>query len=263
LHDCVKENDIVELKAPAGQFFLDPESPAPAVLVCGGIGITPMMSMLRWRLDEQPDRLVYLFHGVRNGREHAFKRTVEDLAGSHPNFHLNIVYSKPDPDDLQGRDFQHAGHVDVDLLKRTLPQGKHDFYVCGPPAMMGSLLPALRAWGIPEGAIRFEAFGPASAPSEPGGAQDFAAIGSAQWEIKFRRSGRTLLWDGRDASLLDFAERHGVTVDSGCRAGSCGSCETKLVSGEVHYARKPDHDISAGYCLLCVGVPASNLLLEA
>lgn len=262
-HDCVHENDIIEIKAPAGQFFLDRESPAPAVLICCGIGITPMMSMLRWRLDEQPDRVVHLFHGVRNGREHAFKQMLEDIAGSNPNFHLNMVYSQPNPDDRKGRDFQHAGYVDVDLLKRMLPLGKHDFYVCGPPPMMESLVPALRAWGIPEGSIHFEAFGPASAQSALGGSPDSASIGSAQLDIKFRRSGRSLSWDGRDASLLDFAERHGVAVESGCRSGSCGSCETKLVSGEVRYARKPDHDISAGYCLLCVGVPVSSLVLEA
>jgi hypothetical protein len=233
------------------------------VLICGGIGITPMMSMLRWRLDEQPDRVIHLFHCVRNGREHAFKPTLEDLARSHPNFHLNLVYSKPDPDDRQGRDFQHAGYVNVDLLKRVLPQASYDFYVCGPPPMMASLLPALRAWGVPEGSIHFEAFGPASAQPAAGVSQDSRSIGSAQWDIKFRRSGRTLRWDGRDASLLDFAERHGVAVESGCRSGSCGSCETKLVSGEVRYARKPDHDISPGYCLLCVGVPDSSLVLEA
>jgi ferredoxin len=174
-----------------------------------------------------------------------------------------MVYSQPDPDDRQGRDFQHAGYVNVDLLKRMLPPGKHDFYVCGPPPMMESLVPALRAWGIPERAIHFEAFGPASARSALGVSQDSASIGSAQLEIKFRRSGRTLLWDGRDASLLDFAERHGVAVESGCRSGSCGSCETKLVSGEVRYVRKPDYDISPGYCLLCVGIPDSSLVLEA
>jgi ferredoxin-NADP reductase len=263
LHDRVHETDVIELRAPSGQFFLDPESAAPAVLICGGIGITPMMSMLRWSLDEQPDRVVHLFHGVRNGREHAFKRTLEDLAGAHPNFHLNMVYSQPDPDDRQGRDFQHAGYVDVDLLKRMLPPGKHDFYVCGPPPMMESLVPALRAWGIPESAIHFEAFGPASARSALGASEDPASVGSAPLEIKFHRSGRTLSWDGRDASLLDFAERHGVAVESGCRSGSCGSCETRLLSGEVSYARRPDHDISPGYCLLCVGVPVSPLVLEA
>jgi len=79
----------------------------------------------------------------------------------------------------------------------------------------------------------------------------------------FRKSARTLVWDGKDASLLDFAERHDVTIESGCRSGSCGTCEVKLIAGTVRYAEKPDHEITPGHCLLCVGFPDSPLELEA
>jgi ferredoxin len=82
-------------------------------------------------------------------------------------------------------------------------------------------------------------------------------------EIRFRRSGRTLVWSGQDENLLDFAERNGVSIDSGCRSGSCGTCETKLISGTVRYKHTPDHDVAAGCCLLCVGTPQSALVLEA
>ena len=263
LHDRVHEGDIIEIKAPAGQFFLDPDLSVPAILVAGGIGVTPMMSMLRWCLDMQPERSVYLFYGVRHGREQAFKQTLEALAGRHPNFQLNVLYSSPGPDDVQGRDFQSPGHIDVDLLKRALPHGRHQFYVCGPPPMMESLVSGLRAWGVLEEDIHFEAFGPASARSALGASQDAAMPGAARFEVKFSRSGRTLTWDGQDANLLDFSERHGIAVNSGCRSGSCGSCEIRLVSGLVHYAQQPDHDIADGNCLLCVGTPASPLLLGA
>ncbi|MBU6503397.1 MAG: 2Fe-2S iron-sulfur cluster binding domain-containing protein [Burkholderiales bacterium] len=72
-----------------------------------------------------------------------------------------------------------------------------------------------------------------------------------------------LTWNGPDANPLDFAERHDLSVDSGCRTGSCGACETRLVSGVVEYADKPDHDIASGQCLLCVGKPRSALVLDA
>jgi ferredoxin len=87
--------------------------------------------------------------------------------------------------------------------------------------------------------------------------------GIAPVEVQFRRSGRTLTWDGRDASLLELAERCGVAVEAGCRAGSCGSCETRLLAGTVRYASPPDHPVAPGCCLLCVAVPASALVLEA
>jgi hypothetical protein len=263
LHDRVHEGDVLEIKAPAGQFFIDPDPQVPAVLVCGGIGITPMMSMLRWCLDEQPERAIHLYYGLRHSGEHAYKKTLEQLAGSYPNFHLNVLYSRPGPEDVQGRDFQSTGHVDIDLLRRTLPHGRHQFYVCGPPPMMESLVPALHAWGVLADDIHHEAFGPASMRSVLGALPDAVLSGSAPMDVTFRRSGRTLAWNGQDASLLDFAERHGVVVDSGCRSGSCGSCETKLVSGTVRYAQKPDHDVTPGSCLLCVGMPGSALVIEA
>ena len=71
------------------------------------------------------------------------------------------------------------------------------------------------------------------------------------------------MWDGQDANLLDFLERHGVAMESGCRTGSCGTCETGLLTGSVNYADRPDHDIAAGCCLPCVGTPRSALVLDA
>ena len=263
MHDRVHEGDVLRVKAPSGHFHIDPESSLPAVLIAGGIGITPMMSMLRWCLAEQPGRAIHLFYGVRHGGEQAFRQELDRLAASHAGFHLNVVYSRPGPDDVPGRDFQHTGHIDIDLLRRVLPHGRHQFYVCGSAAMMETLVPALAAWGVAAGDIHFEAFGPSSVRLvEPEG-NSVPARRDAPVEVHFSRSGRTLAWDGQDDNLLDFAERHGVEVDSGCRSGGCGSCETKLVSGTVRYANKPDHDVAPGHCLLCVGVPASALALEA
>ncbi len=265
-HDRVQEGDILRVKAPSGQFFIDPDPAVPAVLIAGGIGVTPMMSMLRWCLAEQPQRTVHLYYGLRHGGEHAFKQVLEQLAASYSNFHLNVVYSSAGPKDVQGRDYLHAGHVDIDLLRRYLPHGRHRFYVCGPPPMMASLVPALGVWGVGSEDIHFEAFGPASLPpaqSALAQSDDARTRGIFPLDVRFVGTGRTLVWDGQDANLLDFAEHHGVEVDSGCRSGSCGSCETPLVSGTVRYAQKPDHDIRPGHCLLCVGTPQSALVLEA
>jgi len=233
----------------------------PAVLIGGGIGITPTMSMLRWCAAQQPQRTLHLYYGLRNGREHAFKAALQELAAAHPSFALHVVYSRPAADDRPGVDHQHTGHVDIGLLQRTLPHGRHQFYICGPAAMMESLVPALAEWGVPEGDLHFEAFGPASVRRLS--APQAAVQAGATLEMRFTRSGRTLGWDGSDANLLDFAERHGVAVESGCRSGSCGSCETRLLSGSVAYAQRPDHEVAAGHCLLCVGRPTSALELEA
>lgn len=260
-HDQVQVGDILRVKAPGGHFFIDPDASVPAVLVGGGIGITPMMSMLLWCLAHQPGRTVHLYYGLRNSHEHAFKAVLEAIASAHPALRLHIVYSRPEASDTAGRDYQHHGHVDAELLRRTLPHGRHQFYVCGPPAMMETLVPALAVWGVPVADIHYEAFGPASVKLP--GAPDAAAPDLAEVEVRFQRSGRTLTWDARDKSLLDFADRHGIVVDSGCRSGGCGSCETRLLAGTVHYDHAPDHDVAAGHCLLCVGRPSSPLVLDA
>jgi ferredoxin len=127
--------------------------------------------------------------------------------------------------------------------------------------MMQTLVPALVRWGVPITDLHYEAFGPASIDL-PGAARAPDPSGQ-QLEVRFLRSGRTLLWDGTDGSLLEFAERHGVRVESGCRSGSCGSCETQLVEGAVDYGEVPDHDIAPGHCLLCVGRPSTSLVLAA
>jgi ferredoxin-NADP reductase len=262
-HDRVNVGDVLQLKAPSGHFFIDPDPGVDVVLIAGGIGITPMMSMLQWCLDEQPARMVHLYYGLRHGGEHAFKQALDSLAAAHPNLHLNITYSRADAADRLGRDFQHEGHIDIALLRRTLPHGRHQFYVCGPAAMMESLVPALEDWGVARTDIHFEAFGPASVKGSSAQWIDAATRDAAGVSVQFVRSARSLVWNAADASLLDFAERHGVQVDSGCRAGSCGTCETKLLSGDILYAHKPDYDIAPGHCLLCVGVPTSAVSIEA
>lgn len=261
--DSLREGDVLKAKAPSGGFQLHADPSTPAVFVAGGIGVTPILSMLRWSLAHQPARLIHLFYGVRNGGDHAFKSVLEDMAREHPNFHLFVFYAAPGPDDLKGRDFQEQGFIDVNALKRLLPHGRREFYVCGPPPMMANLVPALGVWGVPAADIRFEAFGPASIVTSQD--SDTATRPGQQpaIEIKFRRSGRTLAWTGEDANLLDFAERNNLSVESGCRTGNCGSCETRLISGEVRYLRKPEHDLAPDRCLLCVATPVSALVLEA
>jgi len=258
-HSNVQVGDLLQVRAPSGQFFLDADAKEAIVLIGGGIGITPMMSMLRWSLEHRPQRDIHLYYGVRNGADHAFKSALSELAASNPCLHLHIVYSRPEDGDRMGQDFQHAGHIDISLLRQTLPAGAHQFYICGPGAMMNSLVPALIAWGVPDNRIHFEAFGPASVVKEPAS----ASRNDKPAEVRFARSGRTVHWNGDEPNLLAFAEAHGIDVDSGCRAGSCGSCVCKVVSGAVRYASQPDYDLAPGECLLCVGKPDGNLEIAA
>lgn len=259
-HDHVAPGAILQVRTPAGVFVLDDDASVPAVLIAGGIGITPLFAMARAALLTQPDRELHLVYGVRDSRELVFEADLLAMEQQHPNFHLTFVQSVPLIGERKADRYHAVGFIDVALLRRILPPGQHHFYVCGPPPMMASLVPALRDWGVAADAVHYEAFGPASIESAE---QVSATPLETPIDVQFATSARTLSWTGADTNLLDFAERHGIAVDSGCRSGSCGTCETAVTSGDVRYAQPPSFDVAMGHCLLCVGVPTRDLVLQA
>jgi ferredoxin-NADP reductase len=259
-HDHVREGDRLMVKAPSGHFHLTGDQQLPIVLIGGGIGITPMLSILNAVLERGTGQAVWLFYGVRNGSEHIMKEHLQHLAERHTNFHLHVCYSAPGKDDLEGADYQHHGRIDLPLLRNTLKLAHYQFYVCGPKPMMESLVPALKDWGVDSADIHYESFGPASLEKHERPVLTTGAEGP--FNITFSRSGKSLSWDPSADSLLAFAEANAIDVDSGCRAGSCGSCQTALTSGEVEYGQQPDADIEPGHCLLCIATPRGDLVLE-
>ncbi|MEW7977182.1 MAG: 2Fe-2S iron-sulfur cluster-binding protein [Candidatus Sedimenticola endophacoides] len=262
LHDHVPTGARLQVRAPAGHFLLR-EEPLPVVLIGGGIGITPMLSMLNTLLAGGSGREVWLYYGVRNGREQIMKGHLRALDEAHPNLHLHLCYSDPQPADREGIDFQHRGRVDLPLLRATLRLMRYQFYVCGPRAMMESLVPGLEEWGVAPGDIHYEAFGPATLKRIPAAAAAQAPGPGPEppRQITFSRSGRSAAWDPAAGSLLAFAEAQEIAIDSGCRSGSCGCCQTRLEAGEVSYVQEPDADIQPGHCLPCIATPRGDLVL--
>ena len=262
-HDHVQVGSTLQVRAPGGHFYLD-RSDAPVVLVGGGIGITPVLSMLNWCLAEQPGREVWLYYGVRNSSEVIHAAHLSALAAAHPNFRLRLCFSNPLPGDQPGKDFHHHGRVDVALFRAELLLRPYHFYICGPNPLMESIVAGLQAWGVPDGRIHYEAFGTASIKPASGAAAPEPGVAErSDIVVTFAKSGKQLPWKPGVASLLDLAEAHGVRVDSGCRAGSCGSCQTAIRSGEVAYGHPPDFDPEPGSCLLCTCTPKTSVTLEA
>jgi len=261
-HDHVAVGSQLQVRSPAGHFHID-RSDAPVVLIAGGIGITPMLSMLNWCLAEQPGREVWLFYGVRHGRELVMKSHLAALDAAHPNFHLRLCFSDPQPEDEAGRDFHHRGRVDVSLLRTQLPLKPYHFYICGPTPMMASLVSALEDWGVPDARIHFEAFGPASIKRKNDITSGQTQATDSDIVVTFAHSGKQLPWQPGAGNLLEFAEANGISVNSGCRAGGCGTCQTTIRAGEVSYRQPPDFDPEPGNCLLCVCSPKTSVTLEA
>lgn len=265
-HDHVQAGTRLWIKAPSGHFHLMEDEPLamlpmlPMVLIGGGIGVTPMLSMVNSVLERGVNREVWFYYGVRNGDEQIMKEQLQGLARRHQNLHLHVCYSAPKVGEVEGVDYQHRGRVDIQLLRATLNMMRYQFYVCGPKAMMESVIPALEDWGVASGDIYYESFGPATLIRH---VEATPVTTTQPITVTFSRSGKSIPWDPTAASLLEFAEAHGIEVESGCRAGSCGCCQTIVNSGEVDYNQEPDADILPGNCLLCISRPKSDLTLNA
>ncbi len=261
--DHVKEGDILNVKAPAGHFCLDTTKTNPIVLIAGGVGITPMLCMANAIAASSSKREAWFFFGVRNRREHIHKAELEKLAAENENIHLHVAYSKPGADDVKGRDYQHEGRVSIELLKELLPSNNFEYYLCGSGAFMKSLTDGLEVWGVPDKDVFFEAFGPATVKKKTAAPTAEETTHLAKINITFARTNKTVRWEPAAGNLLEFAAAQGVKIDSGCCAGSCGSCVVAIKSGAVDYLKKSDAEPEPGTCLACVCRPKSDLVIDA
>ncbi|MDE1045611.1 MAG: iron-sulfur cluster-binding domain-containing protein, partial [Nitrospinaceae bacterium] len=171
-----------------------------------------------------------------------------------------IFYSKPAETDALNTDYHFKGRVNVESFKSLLPSNNFDFYMCAPPPMVKDLRNDLAEWGVPKKNIHFEAFGPATVKvfKKESDKESISNI-----SIVFKKSGKTLLWDSKSGSLLDFAEENQIPIDSGCRAGNCGTCLTAVTDGDVELMGEPGSDPEVGSCLTCISIPKGNLTLDA
>jgi nitric oxide dioxygenase len=159
LHDQVNVGDKVKLAAPYGTFHIDVNARTPLVLISGGVGLTPMISMLK-RAIQDPQRQVVFVHGARNSAVHAMRDRLRETATAHPNFHAVIFYNEPLPEDVSGRDYDHKGLVDVNVIKNSILLPDADYYICGPVPFMRMQHDALKNLSIHEARIHYEVFGP-------------------------------------------------------------------------------------------------------
>ncbi len=257
-HNHVHVGDVLEVRAPAGTFLIDPAATEPIVLLGVGIGVTPLLSMLESIVQTGQQRDVHVMFGFRNGGEHPFQERLAAICAENPQIRLHVSYSTPSESDVLYRDYNHHGRLGLERVRQVLPSNNFRFYVCGPGPLMESLVPALWDWGVPESHVHFEAFGPASVRSASHGHEK-----TQPCEVRFERSGRAAMWDGSLASLLEFGEAAGLKMPSGCRAGSCGECMMAICSGKVTTIKQPGIPVPSGQCLTCISVPVGELVLDA
>jgi ferredoxin-NADP reductase/MOSC domain-containing protein YiiM len=267
LHTHVSVGDTLDAAAPRGTFLLG-EGEGAVVLLSAGVGATPLLAMLHALADARSQRQVWWIHGARDGTEHAFAAESRALLDRLVNGHSFICYSRPAEADHEGIDYTAKGRLSAGLIAGLGLPPQADAYLCGPPAFMSGLTSVLDSAGLEPTRIHTEAFGaeaalapgvvagpvrPPHAPDDPPGTGP---------EVSFARSGLTVRWNARQASLLELAEACDVPTRWSCRTGICHTCETALLSGSVDYSPEPVDEPAEGNALICCSRPTDSVVLD-
>jgi len=161
LHDHASPGTEIEIAAPRGSFVLDEHSSRPVILLSGGVGQTPLLSMLHALANS--NRPVWYLHACENGEVHAMHEEVEALVtAAKDRIHSHVCYRNPTDADHCEQHFDSSGLIDKSLLQSLLPIDDYDCYLCGPTAFMVAIYRLLVSLGILENRISYEFFGKAT-----------------------------------------------------------------------------------------------------
>ncbi len=268
LHGQLGVGDTIEARAPAGDFVVDAHARRPLVLLSAGVGITPMLAMLRSVVYEglrtRRMRKTFFVHAARAQAERAFDTELQELQrrGGAAIVVLHVL-SQPETQAVQGRDYAHKGRIDVVYLKSVLPLDDYDFYLCGPSAFTQDLYDGLRTLRIADDRLHAEQFGPSTLrrTQDSSIARDRpppAPPATTAVPVLFARSLKEARWQPGGGSLLEMAEARGLNPEFSCRSGSCGTCKTTLLAGQVSYTTPPGMHLEADEVLICCSVPAAG-----
>lgn len=216
------------------------------VLIGGGVGITPLMSAMRYLGATRWPGKIHLIFSFRSPRDFNFREELAELQTRNANFSVTITMSGLRDELWSGR----VGRIDAAMSASTVPDlAAHRVHVCGPVPMMAAVTSELISLGVPHAQIKREVFGTV----KPDPSAKHAASTEIAGRASFLVSGVTAPVPV-DATILNAADTAGVSIDHACRSDTCASCRVKLDSGQVKMAVEDaltDQDRAEGYILAC------------
>lgn len=271
LHNRVREGDLIDVSGPAGSFTFTGRECNCILLIGGGVGITPLMSVLRYLTDRSWTGDIYLLYAVRSPSEIIFREELDYLSRRHPNLRVVITVTTTEGSDWKGP----TGYITRELIAQSVPNlGSRYIHICGPVPMMESVKKVLAELGVRPERIKTEAFGLALGKPAPVAPSPIAAVPPSASSSPKRPDYPILTFSlsnksapmHPDKSILDVADEIGVEIDNSCRAGTCGVCRVKLLSGNVEMAvvdgLEPG-DKQKGIVLACQSKATGDLTVEA
>lgn len=271
LHDELRVGSRFGVMVPLGAFTFTGDEAESIVLIAAGVGITPMMSVVRYLTTRSWKGDIFLLSCSRTPSDLIYRTELEALAERHANVHVVFTVSRPEGTDWNGV----SGRLTKELIERSVPDiRRRRVHVCGPVPMMEDTKGILLALGVSPELIRTETFAPAKPQPLPAVEQKVPPlperVGSpstltASSTITFTRSKKTapLL---PEVSVLEVAEAIGVDIPSSCRVGTCGICITRLVSGSVTMEVEEGLNASekaAGFILACQAKSTASIQVDA
>ncbi|GAA1959109.1 molybdopterin-dependent oxidoreductase [Amycolatopsis minnesotensis] len=252
VHERLRHGTRILVTPPAGGFTVPTVHSRPIVLLAAGIGITPFLSHLETLAlvpSAAPD--VVLHYGSRDSAHHPFHDRIAALTARLPSLRVIDHYSRPAADDR----YDVLGRVSAAGVDAALIDRRARFYLCGPENMIEETITGLVARGVPRFDIFAEKFHAAPLPVH--------IPDDATATVRFARSGRDVAWRKADGTLLQVAERSGLSLPSGCRLGQCESCAVRVLDGTVAHLVAPADDLPDDHCLTCQSMPTSDVVLDA
>jgi ferredoxin-NADP reductase len=253
---------LVGCSAAEGELVLPRKRPERLLLISGGSGITPVMSILRTLHQEGHPGHVTFLHYARTRRHVPYRDELERIAGGAPNVRVKLVGTREGRTRKGGAGAGDARqsapgnrHLTGHGLRRLAPDydGAHT-YVCGPPSLIAAVR-ALRVKAGIDAPLWVESFQPpAFAPAGDG------IPAHPEGSVRFARSGRCAPSDGR--CLLEQAERAGLRPAHGCRMGICRMCTARKTAGSVRNLLSGEVSSGAGEDIqICVTAPIGDVEL--
>jgi ferredoxin-NADP reductase len=260
--DLLKVGSLIEASGPVGKFTFDGTEADSIVLIAGGVGITPMMSITRYLTERSWLGDIFLIYACKAPTDYIFAREFAALEQANANLHVTVVMSRAEGTDWIGP----RGHITKEFLAQTVPDiASRRVHLCGPPTMMDAIKAALTELGVPPDQVKTEAFGAVKPTPAPAGTTSAPAAPATGPLVMFSLNNKSAKIKAGQ-TVLELSEELGIGIQNSCRVGTCGICKVKMTSGEVEMAVQDsldDADKANGMILACQAKPTSDIAVEA
>jgi ferredoxin-NADP reductase/DMSO/TMAO reductase YedYZ heme-binding membrane subunit len=237
MHDMLREGSVLDITAPAGRFTFTGAEAERIVMIAGGVGITPLMAKIRYLTDLAWPGTIHLLFSVKTEEDIIFREELENLQKRFATFKVTVTLTRESSPTWGGE----RGRITSALLNRVVGDlARSRVHLCGPTEMTEPVITMLGDLGVSPEQIKVESFTSpsrtktteAAAPSEQRNGFVDHSVDKAVGSLRFARSEK-LITDLGGRTILEIAEEQGISLPYDCRAGICGQCKTKLVSGRV------------------------------